>query len=54
MRTMSLLPFPSLNVVVALLSMESQEALGFHKKNILICVSKMNKGLIGLDWPEGE
>ncbi len=23
-------------------------------KNILICVPKMNKGLMGLEWHEGE
>ncbi len=28
--TMSLLPFWALNVIVALLSMEGQKALGFH------------------------
>ncbi len=47
---MSLLPFWALNVVVALLSMQGQKALG----NILICVPKINKGLTGLEWHEGE
>ncbi len=31
-----------------LLSMKGQKALGFHK-NILICVPKMNRGLMGLN-----
>ncbi len=50
----SLLTFWSLNVSGALLSMEGQKALGFHKKNILICVLKMNEGLTGLEQHEGE
>ncbi len=33
--------------------MEGQKALGFHQ-NILICVPKMNKGLMGLELHEGE
>jgi len=41
---MSLLPFWALNVVVALLSMKDQKALGFHLK-YLICVLKINEGL---------
>ncbi len=45
-------PF-SLNVVVPLLSMQSQKALRFHQ-NILICVLKTNKGLKGLEQHEGE
>ncbi len=36
-------------MVVTLLSMEGQRALGFHK-NILICVT----GLTGLERHEGE
>ncbi len=51
--TVSLLPFWALNVLVALLSIQSQKALGFHQ-NILICVLKMNKGLMGLEQHEGE
>ncbi len=51
--TMSLLPFWALNVVVPLVSMQGQKALGFHK-NTLICVPKMNEGLRGLEWHEGE
>ncbi len=30
-----------------------QKALGFNQ-NILICVLKMNEGLTGLEWHEGE
>ncbi len=45
---MSLLPFWALNVVVPLVSMQGQKALGFHKK-YLICVPKMNEGLRGLE-----
>ncbi len=40
-----LLPFWALNVSVALLSMQGQKALRFHQ-NILICVLKMNEGLM--------
>ncbi len=43
----------SLNVVVALLSMQGQKILDFIK-NILICVPKMNEGLTGLERHEGE
>ncbi len=50
----SLLPFWVLNISVALLSMQGQKALGFHKKNILICVLKMNEGLMGLEQCEDE
>ncbi len=39
---MSLLPFWALNMVVVLLSMEGQKALGFHQ------------GLSGLEQYEGE
>ncbi len=35
--TMSLLPFWALNVVVVLLSMEGQKALGFHPKYLNLC-----------------
>ncbi len=41
------------NISVVLLSMEGQRSLGFHQ-NILICVPKMNKGLMGLEQNEGE
>ncbi len=34
---MSVLPFSALNVVVPFLSMESQKALGFHKKYLNLC-----------------
>ncbi len=51
---MSLLPFWALNVSVALLSMQGLKALRFHKKNILICVPKMNEDLTGLERHEVE
>ncbi len=35
--TMSLLPFWALNVVVVLLSMEGQKALGVHQKHLNLC-----------------
>ncbi len=44
--TMSLLPFWALNVSVALLSMRVRKLSDFIR-NILICVSNMNKGLTG-------
>ncbi len=44
----SILPFWAVIVVILLLSIEGQKALGFHK-NILICVPKMNEGLVGLE-----
>ncbi len=50
---MSLLPFWVLKVIVALISMRGQKALGFHQ-NIFICVMKMNKGLTGLKGNEAE
>ncbi len=34
---MSLLPFWALKVVVALLSMQGQKALGFHQKYLHLC-----------------
>ncbi len=46
--------FLALNKSVVLLSMQGQKAVRFHKKNILICVLKMNEGLTGLEWHEGE
>ncbi len=49
---MSLLHFWALNMSVALLSMQGQKALGFHKK-ILICVPKMNKGFTSLERHDG-
>ncbi len=33
--------------------MEGQIALWFNQ-NILICVPKINEGLMGLEWHEGE
>ncbi len=51
--TMSLLPFWALNVVVALLYMQGQKVLD-SIKNILICVPKMNEGLMGLEWHGSE
>ncbi len=50
---MSLLPFWALNMVVALLPMESQRALRFHQ-NILIYVPMMIEGFTGLKRHEGE
>ncbi len=41
------------NILVVLLSMEGQKLLDFIK-NILICVTKMNKGLKGLEQHDGE
>ncbi len=46
-------------MVVPLLSMEDQRALGFYNKNYFICVNflsvpKMNEGLTGLEHHEGE
>ncbi len=40
-------------MVVSLLSMEGQRALGIHQK-YLNCVPKMNLGLTGLERHEGE
>ncbi len=40
---------PYITVVVPLLSMQGQKALGFHQKYRNICVPKMNKGLMGLE-----
>jgi len=51
---MFLLPFWALKVAMTLLSMEGQKALRYLIKNILICVLKMNKGLIGFERHEGE
>ncbi len=34
---MSLLPFWALNMVVPLLSMQGQKALGFHQKYLNLC-----------------
>ncbi len=47
----SLLCFWDLNVSVVLPSMQGQKALGFHQKNYNL---KMNEGLMGLEWHEGE
>ncbi len=47
--TMFLLRFCALIVVGPLLS-----KLSDFIKNILICVPKMNEGLTGLEWHEGE
>ncbi len=49
---MSLIPFPALNVVVTLLSMQDQK-VKFHQK-YLNCVPKMNEGLTGLQRHEGS
>ncbi len=51
---MSLQPFCALIVLVPLLFMQGQKAPGFHNKNILICIPKMNKGPVGLEQHEGE
>ncbi len=40
-------------MVMTLLSMQGQKALGFHPNNF-ICVLKMNEGLMGLEQHEGE
>ncbi len=48
-----LLPFWALNVVVALLSMQSQKPSNLIK-NILICFRKMKEGFMGLERHEGE
>ncbi len=45
--------FTNLNVVVALLCMQVQKAIGFYLK-YLIFIPKMNEGLTGLEWHEGE
>ncbi len=31
-----------------------RELLNFIKKKILICFPKMNEGITGLEWPDGE
>ncbi len=49
----NVLTFCALIMVVPLMSMEGQRALGFHQ-NILIYVLKMNEGLTGLELHEGE
>ncbi len=46
-----LLRFRALTMVRSLLSMQGQRAL---IKNILICVLKMNEGLMGLERHKGE
>ncbi len=46
-------PFWALKVLVALLSMQGQKALGFHQNN-LICVPKINEDLTVLERHEGE
>ncbi len=51
--TISLLRFWALIVLGSLLSMWVRE-LSQCVKNILICVSKMNEGLTGLERHEGE
>ncbi len=48
---MPLLPFWALSVVVVLLSMEDQRALGFHQKYLHLC-SDDNEGLTGLERHE--
>ncbi len=42
-----------LNLVVVLLSMQGQKALGFHQ-SIFICVPKKNEYLMGLEQLEGN
>ncbi len=49
----TLLPFWALNVLVALLSLKGQKALGFHPK-YLNCFPKIKEGLMGLERHEGE
>ncbi len=49
---MFLLRFCALIMVISSLSMEGQ--LSDSIKIILICVPKMNEGLTGLEWHEGE
>ncbi len=51
--TMFLLHFWALNVVVVLLSMKGQKALGCHQKYLNL-FPKMNEGLKGWDRHEGE
>ncbi len=48
---MSLLCFCALTMVVPLLSMEGQKALGFQQKYIHLC---SEEGLMGLERHEGE
>ncbi len=48
------LPFWALNVVIALLTMEVIRKLLDFMKNILICVPKINEGLMGLERHERE
>ncbi len=50
---MSLLRFCALTMLGPLLSMEDRELSDFIK-NILICVSKMNRGIQGLERYKGE
>ncbi len=50
---MFLLPFWALNVVVALLSMQSQKALGFQQKYLNLC-SEDEQTSYGLERHEGE
>ncbi len=50
---MSLLPFWALNVVVALLSMKDQKALGFYL-NILFVFWKLMKVFRGLERHDSE
>ncbi len=45
--------FLALNVVVALLCMQGQKALGFNQKYLNLS-SKMNEGFMGLERHEGE
>ncbi len=51
---MSLLPFWVLNVVVPLLSMQGQKALGFHQTYLNLCSEDEFHSLLGLEQPEGE
>ncbi len=48
---MSLLPFWVLNVVLALLSMEGQKALGFHQKYLNLCSKDEQRSYsLGTTW----
>ncbi len=51
--SMSLLYFWAWNISVALLPMQGQKLSDFIQ-NILICVPRMNEGLMGLERHEGE
>ncbi len=52
--TMSLLPFWALNVPSCVAVYRGSESSRIWSKNIVICVLKMNEGLMGLEQHEGE